>query len=263
MRRWRGPTGPRSEPTASRAADREFEFVFVVTYGRSGSTLVQGLLNAMPHTLVRGENNFYVLPLYRARANVQNFQHLFSKHTEPASSAFYGIADIDLTAFEASARQLMVSQLLGRVDPAGVRILGFKEVLWHRVAKRETAAFFDYFEAVFPGARYVLNQRDHEQVLGSGFWQRRDLDKSRHALDRVEEIQAFLRETRPARVYDIRYEVLTGPDTAASGALLRGLAEFVTGSCDDALFAKLRQTMQVGHGPNPFGASRSPRSAAK
>ena len=32
------------------------DYVFVVTYGRSGSTLVQGMLNTMPRTLVRGEH---------------------------------------------------------------------------------------------------------------------------------------------------------------------------------------------------------------
>jgi len=32
-------------------------YVFVVTYGRSGSTLMQGLLNALPGVLVRGESS--------------------------------------------------------------------------------------------------------------------------------------------------------------------------------------------------------------
>src|SRR3954464_1127587 len=52
-------------------------FVFVVTYGRSGSTLVQGLLNALPGTLVRGENNFYILPLFQAWSLASAFQARF------------------------------------------------------------------------------------------------------------------------------------------------------------------------------------------
>ena len=239
----------------------DLEFVFVVTYGRSGSTLVQGLLNTLPNTLVRGENNFYVLPLFRAQALARGFQRKYAKADTGPSSAFYGLHEMDLTAFETTARELVVGQLLGDTDPQQVRRLGFKEVLWHRIGPKETAGFFDFFDAVFPGTRYVLNQRNHEQVLGSGFWQRQDEDEGRQALIRVEEIQQFLRETRRDRVYDTRYEVITGDDRAASDAQVRGLAEFVQGHCDAELLAQLHETMKQGHGPNPFGASRGRRAA--
>jgi hypothetical protein len=251
----------RSHERGSGEPAGDLEFVFVVTYGRSGSTLVQGLLNTLPHTLVRGENNFYILPLFRAQALARGFQRKYAKADTGPSSAFYGLHEIDLAAFERSAHQLMVSELLGEADPQQVRRLGFKEVLWHRIGPKETAGFFDFFEAVFPGARYVLNQRNHEQVLGSGFWQRQDEDEARQALIRVEEIQQFLREARPDRVYDTRYEVITGDDPTASDAQLRGLAEFVHGQCDDELLAQLHETMKEGHGPNPFGASRGRRAA--
>jgi hypothetical protein len=33
-----------------------FPNIFVVTYGRSGSTLLQGVLNGIPGFLIRGEN---------------------------------------------------------------------------------------------------------------------------------------------------------------------------------------------------------------
>jgi hypothetical protein len=76
------------------------------------------------------------------------------------------------------------------------------------------------------------------------------------AIQRVIEIQEHLRTTRPDRVHDTRYEIITGDDRAASDGALRDLAEFVVGSCDDALLETLRGTLEVGHGPNPFGKSR-------
>ena len=33
------------------------DYVFVMTYGRSGSTLLMGLLNTIPGYLIRGEND--------------------------------------------------------------------------------------------------------------------------------------------------------------------------------------------------------------
>ncbi|HET6877164.1 MAG TPA: sulfotransferase [Jatrophihabitans sp.] len=247
---------PHRAPRPNAFEPDAFEYVFVVTYGRSGSTLVQGLLNTLPHTLVRGENNLYILGLFRAQALARTFKRKYEKFSEPPSSAFYGLREMDLAAFAESAGELTTRQLLGSVPADRLRRIGFKEVLWHRIKPGETKSFFNFFEQAFPNAKYVLNQRDHEQVLGSGFWQKQDADEGKQALLRVEEIQAFLRETRPERTFDIRYEVLTGDDPAAAEAQLRGLAQFVTGSCDAALLARLHETMKRGHGPNPFGKSR-------
>jgi hypothetical protein len=235
---------------------KQYRYVFVVTYGRSGSTLVQGLLNTLPRTVVRGENNLYVLQLYRAMASVQSFRKTHLKHNPRAShSAFYGLNEIKPASFVASARPLVTGHLLGSEPPAEVDVLGFKEVLWHRVRATETEGFFDFLDRTFPGCLYVLNEREHERVVESGFWQSHDRDEAMKAISRIEEIQQFLRETRPRRTLDLRYELLTSDDRATSDAQLRALAEFVHTSCDDELLALLRQTRETGHGPFPFGRS--------
>jgi len=234
-----------------------YRYVFVVTYGRSGSTLVQGLLNTLPRTLVRGENGFYVLHLFRAWASVRKFRSVHRRHKPRVShSAFYGLNEVTPASFVESTRGLVTGHLLGSVPPKQVDVLGFKEVLWHRVRPTETEGFFDFLDSAFPGCRFVLNERDHEKVVGSGFWQGQDQDQVLAAIRRVEEIQGFLRSTRKERTLDLRYELLTSEDQATSDAQLRSLADFVHGSCDDALLAQLRETRKTGHGPYPFGKSR-------
>jgi hypothetical protein len=239
------------------------DYVFVVTYGRSGSTLVQGMLNAMPRTLVRGENGLYVQHLFRAW---QATDRIRRKRKGPSarrtSNAFFGINALTRTRFVRSAQRLLTSGILGKEAEKDYDRIGFKEVDWHQIAPGETEAFFDWFDDVCPGAKYVLNTREIEQALGSGFWQRQDADEATAAIKRVVEIQDFLRATRPGRVHDTRYEVITGEDRAASDAALRGLAEFVVGSCDDALLQRLRGTLEVGHGPHPFGKSRRDKKGA-
>lgn len=234
------------------------EFVFVVTYGRSGSTLTQGLLNTMPRTLVRGENDLYLLHHYRAWAGVNRVKQSFADagSRKGPKSAFYGIDEVELDRFVSSTHDLAVAQMLGRTSAKDVDRLGFKEVLWHRVEAAETEDFFDWFEQVFPGARYVLNRRDHENVASSGFWQKQERDEVMRAITRVEEIQDHLVATRPDRALLTQYERVTSTDTAVSERELRALAEFVTGGCDDALLAALRGTLGEGHGPRPFGKSR-------
>lgn len=233
--------------------------VFVVTYGRSGSTLVQGLLNTLPGVLVRGENGFYVLSLYRAMADATAFRARHVRHRpRQSTSAFYGVHEVAPRRFVTASRNLLTQTLLGRVRRDSVDVLGFKEVLWHQVTPEETEGFFDFLDRVFPGARYVLNTRHHEDVLASGFWQRRDDDEALAAVARVEEIQAYLRESRPDRVHDTVYELLAGDDLAASDAQLRDLATFVIGRCDEDLLDALRETRKTGHGPRAFGVKRRP-----
>lgn len=243
-----------------RRRPRRYRYVFVVTYGRSGSTLVQGLLNTLPRTLVRGENSLYVLELFRAMHRVRSLRRRHLKHhPRRSSSAFFGLHELTPRSFVVSARELVTGHLLGDVRPREVDVLGFKEVLWNRVEPDETSDFFDYLDRVFPACQYVLNQRDHEQVVGSGFWQAHDRDEVLGTIHRIEEIQDHLRRTRPDRVFDLDYGLLTSPDPGTSDAQLRGLTEFVHGSCDEVLLARMRETLATGHGPFPFGRSRSRR----
>lgn len=248
----------RTRPQPSRPP--QHRFVVVVTYGRSGSTLVQGLLNTLPRTLVRGENSLYVLTLFRAMAQVRTFHEAHRNHRPRSTkSAFYGLHEIKPRSFVNSTRELVRKHLLGSTAPADVDVLGFKEVLWHRVLPEETEEFFDYLDRVLPGCHYVLNQREPEQVVGSGFWQSSDSSEVLAAVGRVKEIQEFLRQTRPERVLDVQYELVTHEDRTVSDAQLRAIAEFVHGSCDDALLSQMRETLSTGHGPAPFGRSRGRR----
>jgi hypothetical protein len=242
------------------APSRQLEYVFVVTYGRSGSTLVQGLLNTLPRVLVRGENGLYLLQIYRACAKAMAFREQHIRHRPgDVRSAFYGLRHVQQRRFVRAARTLVTGALLGPVGRDEVDVLGFKEVLWNEVGPEETEGFFAFLDRAFPGTRYVLNQRTHADVADSGFWQRRDTDEVFAALQRIEEIQAYLRESRPDRVLDTRYELITSDDDEVSGAQLRNLAEFLVGSCDDALMEKLRESLKTGYGPKAFGASHGRR----
>lgn len=242
----------------------EPRYVFVVTYGRSGSTLTQGLLNALPGTLVRGENNMFMLPFFRSWAGVREFQEKNNDNAirNGSRSAFYGLDEIDPEDFVQASRALTLQALYGSADRSKVKVLGYKEVLWHRIKRDEVEEFFGWFEQIFPGASYVLNQRDHESVRKSGFWQNQEGQRVMRTLRRVEDMQQFLRETRPDRTHDVRYERITSEDQSVKDKELRGLAEFVVGSCDEKVLKSMHDTLGQGHGPRPFGRSRTEGSSS-
>jgi hypothetical protein len=248
--RIRARVARRISPTPQAQARRTF--VFVVTYGRSGSTLLQGVLNVLPQTIIRGENGMYALELFQAHRRATGFAAAHASHRpRKVQSAFYGAHLVTDQRLAVQERSLMLAMLLPRNARRRARRVGFKEVAWHRIAAEDTEAFFDWFELVFPEARYVLNTRKIEDAVTSGFWRSRDPEEALAAMHRVIEIQDYLRSTRPERVLETRYEVITGEDAEASAGALGDLATFVTGGCDDALLERMREVLDVRHGPDP------------
>jgi hypothetical protein len=51
-----------------------FRHAFIVTYGRTGSTVLMSLLNASGRTRIFGENYGYLYGLYRSLATLDNWQ---------------------------------------------------------------------------------------------------------------------------------------------------------------------------------------------
>jgi len=239
--------------TGSPRTSESVGHVFVVTYGRSGSTLLQGLLNTLPGTLVRGESDFFIYGLYKGHLALAETQKRWSRAAEmkgPAS-AFYGADVIDLPVFEGDLRRSVNRQLIGPTDPQDLRWLGFKEVLWHQVTSEQTATFLEFMDVLFPNARYILHRRDHEKVLASGFWKKWDEEQAREAVIRVEEFQDALAQGRADRICWTSYEELTSDDEEESRLVLQRLTQCLGFELTPKLLGQLRKTLTIGHGPNP------------
>lgn len=232
--------------------------VFVVTYGRSGSTVVQGLLNALPRTLVRGENRLFVLPLFRGHDVLRRHRDTYNRPaTRRPVSAFYGLDEIDVHALATGIGELVNRQLLGDVEPGAVDRLGFKDVVWHRVQPEEREAFFAFLDEAFGEPLYVLNRRDPESARASGFWRKKEADTALRQIERIRDMQAYLSSSRPARSLEVHYEAFTSADPDVVRRELSRLAGFVLGAdpTDEVLDA-MSGTLQVAHGPRPFSSGR-------
>lgn len=255
-------TTPDADLPAAKRPGPPRRHLFVVAYARSGSTLTQGVLNTLPRTLVRGENGFFLLPLFRAHQGLRTFAEKFDgpSSTTPAS-AFYGLQEIDLAAFAASVRDLTDRQLLGATPSGEVDLLGFKEVLWHRVKPEEWADFFAFLDDAFGSPLYVLNRRDVAMAATSGFW-RKNPENARQRITRIRELQDFLLATRADRCFVTEFEQITSRDRRVAAEHLRALARFVAADCDDDQLAAMLATLDIGHGPHPFGEARGPYESA-
>ncbi|WP_051218305.1 sulfotransferase [Nocardioides insulae] len=154
-----------------RAEDRARSYVFVVTYGRSGSTLLMGILNSIPGYLIRGENGGVTFDLY-------NFHTTLSKHANRADrqgaserphAPWFGIDNYRPEEAKRGMRKLVEESLL--LPTPDTRVTGFKEIRWN---KRDLVPYLRFLKDVFPGAKFVMNVRDLEQVQQSEWWKETD-----------------------------------------------------------------------------------------
>ena len=127
------------------------DYLFVVTYGRSGSTLLMGLLNSIPGYLIRGENWDALHHLYRFHRTLADG----SRKWDPArlrrrTHPFFGAADFPEQVSLARTRDLVVQTVL-RPEP-GTRVTGFKEIRWYR---EDVEDYVAWLREVFPGARFT------------------------------------------------------------------------------------------------------------
>ena len=191
-------------------------FVFVVTYGRSGSTLLMGLLNSIPGYLIRGENWDALHHLFRFhRTLVEGSQKWEPARLRQRTHPFFGAADFPEQRSYARTRDLVVDTVLR--PEADTRVTGFKEIRWYRDDVEEYVA---WLREVFPGARFVVNTRDHDEVRRSGWWAKHP--ENAESLPRVEARILALADALGGAAYRVHYN-----DYVADPSVLRGLYDWL------------------------------------
>lgn len=200
--------------------DRITGSVFVVTYGRSGSTLLQKLLNSIDGYCIRGENGNAILSLARAWQRIKNERRLQeARDTTHPGAPWYGAELIDQKAYGRALAETFVQQILQ--PPAGTRVAGFKEIRW----TSEPGALrisLDFLKQFFPGARFVFNTRDHHAVAKSKWWASRNDHDVLAQLQRAEQEFAAYQNANPERCLRLHYD-----DYSADHDALRSLYDFL------------------------------------
>lgn len=199
--------------------------LFVITYGRSGSTLVQNLVNALPGHLLRGENEHLIAPLVRAWHVLRHSEHPVTlrqmspgRPSEP-HQPWFGFEAVDPDAFGQGLADVFTRTVL-RPAP-GIHTAGFKEIRWHR----EPDLFLptlDFLQRYFPRAIFVFNTRDLDQVVRSGWWRTLPRQEVLAELTAAEALFAQGRAAWPERSITLHYNDYIR-DPAAWGPLFDAL----------------------------------------
>jgi hypothetical protein len=215
----------------------DLRYLFVVTYGRSGSTLLQGILNSAPGVLLRGENGGLLLDLYRLHSTAVGHRDRLARSSPlPAEHPWWGIDGYrDETAYR-GFRTLLLDTVL-RPGP-DAELVGFKEIDWVRTdMPGALPGVLAFTRAVFPGARFVFNTRDLADVAQSKWWAGKP--------DALERLTAMEREMADALapygddVHRVHYD-----DYVADPGVLAGLFGWLGRPFDEAT---VREVMAVRH----------------
>lgn len=207
-------------------------YLFVVTYGRSGSTLLQGILSATSGVVMRGENGGLLLDLYRAHTTATGHRDRLRRSSPlPPQHPWWGIDGYRDEAAYRGFRTLLLDTVL-RPGP-DTRIVGFKEIDWVREdMPGALPGVLRFTRQVFPGARFVLNTRNLADVARSKWWAGRP-----NALERLGQLQDQLVEALSPYgddVYRVHYD-----DYVADPSRLAGLFEWVGVDVDPARVAEV------------------------
>lgn len=183
--------------------------VFIVTYGRSGSTLLQGFLNSSPHIHVSGENGGFLYHFYEAYLAIKKAKQMAGVNgSQTARDPFYGIARFEEDAIQPLVLTFVDSQIL-KSCPAEKTpsILGFKEVRYPKI-QGNLLGYLDFICDSFGQSVFLVLFRNLDDVLESGMFKELDQEEKaqrRLAFGEFEEAMRNYQESR-SNVEILHYE---------------------------------------------------------
>ncbi len=225
-------------------------YVFVVAFGRSGSTLTQYLLNSIPGYFIRGENGNALVHLCRSvtaisaednflqrkeprRSEIAEQRAYFGQIVGTPLDPWFGMEDVDVDDYAMSLFDAFVSQVL---RPRGAaRVLGFKEIRYHNDPKY-FPRFLDMIERYFPNSRFIFQNRDFESVAKSSFWRNMGREEVRRRWDNFEAMTENYAGGND-RCYRLRYE-----DYQKGASALKPLFDFLKEPFDETKVAETLAT---------------------
>ena len=141
--------------------------IFVVTYGRSGSTLLQNLLMTIEGTTIRGENHNAMECIWGAARRVRMTRYSWGEEPRGPEHPWHGADQMRPVKFGAALVDAFVENVL--TPPNDARWFGFKEIRYNALGD-DFPMVLDFMHHHFKNARFIFNTRDVDEVVRSGWW---------------------------------------------------------------------------------------------
>lgn len=212
---------------------KTYEFVFVFTYGRSGSTLLMGLLNSLKNYCIRGENNNVLHHIFQASRALEAAIEKSAKNSQQTTNPWYGLNVTRPDEFRAELIQAFVDDVL--VPPRGATSIGFKEIRFSEAEVPDFDAYMSFVRTSFPGCRIIFNHRRLDDVASSKWW-----STMPNALEKLQVMEDRFNSVSAARdIFHFHYDRISD-----SLSHIRELFEFLGEPFDET---HVREVLSVRH----------------
>lgn len=229
--------------------------VFIVTYGRSGSTVLQRLLQSMDGYFIRGENNNTLYALYLAYRRAYEARYSHGKIEHHATDPWYGANAIEPNSFARKLAKLFKDEILQ--PPEDARVVGFKEIRFHEAGVELFGPFLDFIAENFENSKFIFNMRRWQDVAKSSWWATMDPVRVQEIIEGADALYRSYAAKNPAISHLMRYENYVGqPEAFAS------LFDFLGEPFDVAKIEKLTED-RLDHARNVVGGPKEGRRTLK
>lgn len=192
----------------SRDGLAKYPFLFIVSYGRSGSTLLTGLLNTLPGYQINGENEGALVALFKAVESLRYARNMYSRRNDSSEKPWFGASRISPDDFAREGIDAFFSAVL---RPSGsARAVGFKEIRHteRHLNEKGLVAYLDFLTASFPGAALVFNVRNVVDTARSGWWRKSDQGQVEGNLQRLRDRMTDYAQANPKNTFVFDYDSL-------------------------------------------------------
>jgi len=184
------------------------EFLVVLGSGRSGTTIIQHLLNSIPGFDLRGENGGSVWPLIDAIALLHDFRTGDARWASNASTdPWMGFQNIDIEKFESGLIETFVEEVLR--PEASARVIGFKEI---RFPLKGLGNSIQHIQRLIPRTRFVLAFRNPSSIARSGWWPKQP--RAERTIGRQQQALRGVAKSLGERAFSIEYETFHNEESS-------------------------------------------------
>lgn len=144
------------------------QFLFVITYGRSGSTLLMGFLNSIPGYKIIGENNDaynYLMSFYEAMLTAKAANDNCERNFDCYKTQNPWWNDFDEEQLKQDIRQLANNL----ISPEGeAKVIGFKEIRY--ISHTNDLESYLNWLYYITNCRFIFLTRNKDDVVKSEWW---------------------------------------------------------------------------------------------
>jgi hypothetical protein len=144
-------------------------YIFIVTYGRSGSTLLQKIIAQIPGCHMTGENDDALGGLYRSWKSATVARTVHGSRPRPGpGEPWRGAHRIDPHRYNRRLARVFLKEIVR--PPIGAKWIGFKEIRYFLHYEENLTDYLDYIRMTFSPALLVFNRRCAAEVAQSAWW---------------------------------------------------------------------------------------------